>query len=157
PVQTLQPFTSIDSLLRLGLAGSLSELQVMTLDISPRVNNHIQAIRNRARSGVPYVLRLPTDPGTEWTADLMAYWKRIGDRIGLETLLPKPTDMNKGLGLRAIEVHPEVQARVTPVDFNVVTEKWTGQPFDLVIATNVLVYYDKLDQALAFARIEAML
>jgi len=43
------------------------------------------------------------------------------------------------------------------VDFNVVTEKWTGPAFDLVIATNVLVYYDKLDQSLAMAGIEAML
>ena len=30
-------------------------------------------------------------------------------------------------------------------------------PFDLVIATNVLVYYDRLDQTLAFAGIETML
>src|SRR5439155_3920072 len=66
-------------------------------------------------------------------------------------------DMGKGLELRGIEVRSQVVARVTPVDFNVVTEKWTGPPFDLVIATNVLVYYDKLDQALAFAGIEAML
>ena len=54
-------------------------------------------------------------------------------------------------------MRPQVAARVMPVDFNVVTEKWTGPPFDLVIATNVLVYYDKLDQSLAFAGIEAML
>jgi len=38
-----------------------------------------------------------------------------------------------------------------------VTEKWTGSPFDLVIATNVLVYYGRLDQLLAFAAIESML
>ena len=65
--------------------------------------------------------------------------------------------MAKGFELRGVEVRPQVAARVTPVDFNVVTGKWTGPPFDLVIATNVLVYYDKLDQALAFAGIEAML
>ena len=65
--------------------------------------------------------------------------------------------MVKGIELRGIEVRPQIVSRVTPVDFNVVTEKWTGPPFDLVIATNVLVYYDRLDQALAFAGIEAML
>lgn len=31
-----------------------------------------------------------------------------------------------------------------------------GPPLDLVIATNVFVYYDKLDQSLALAGIEAM-
>jgi chemotaxis methyl-accepting protein methylase len=59
--------------------------------------------------------------------------------------------------LRGIAVRPQVAARITPVDFNVVTGKWTGMPFDLVIATNVLVYYDKLDQGLAFRAIESML
>ena len=142
PVQTLQPFTSIDSLVRLGLAAGPAEIELTTFDISPRVNDHILAIRDRAKTGAPYVLRLPTDPGSQWTPALVSYWKGIGDRIGAETPLPKPPDMSKGLELRGIEVRPQVAARVTPVDFNVVTEKWTGPPFDLVIATNVFVYYD---------------
>ena len=65
--------------------------------------------------------------------------------------------MGEEIELRGIEVRPEVVARVTPVDFDLVTERWTGQPFDLVIATNVLIYYDRLDQLLAFDAIEAML
>ena len=157
PVQTLQPFTSIDSLMRLGLAAGPAEIEVITLDISPRVNDHILAIQGRAKAGAPYVLRLPNDLGAHWTPALVSYWKSIGDRIGSETPLPRPPDTGKGFELRGIEVRPQVAARVTPVDFNAVTEKWTGPPFDLVIATNVLVYYDKLDQSLAFAGVEAML
>jgi hypothetical protein len=157
PVQTMQPFTSIDSLLRLDLAEGLADIELATFDISPRVNDHIQGIRDRAEAGAPYVLRLPTDPGSQWTPALAGYWKSIGDRIGSETPLPKPPGTIKGIELRGIEVRPQVAARVTPVDFNVVTEKWTGPLFDLVIATNVFVYYDKLDQSLAFAGIEAML
>jgi hypothetical protein len=157
PVQTLQPFTSIDSLVRLGLAAGPAEIELTTFDISPRVNDHIQALRDRASTGTPYVLRLPIELGSQWTPALMNYWKSIGDRIGSETPVPRPQEMDKGFGLRGIEVRPQVAARVTPVEFNVVTEKWTGEPFDLVIATNVLVYYDKLDQALAFAAIEGML
>jgi len=157
PVQTLQPFTSIDSVVRLGLAAGPAEIELTTFDISPRVNDHILAIRDRARTGAPYVLRLPTDPGSQWKPALVGYWKSIGDRIGSERPLPGPPDKSKGLELREIEVRPQVADRVTPVDFNVVTEKWTGPPFDLVIATNVFVYYDRLDQALAFAGIEAML
>jgi hypothetical protein len=157
PVQTLQPFTSIDSLVRLGLAAGPAEVELTTFDISPRVNDHILALRDRARTGTPYVLRLPIDLGSQWTSALVGYWKSIGGRIGSETLVPGTPDMGKGFGLRAIEVRPQVAARVSPVDFNMVTERWTGPLFDLVIATNVLVYYDKLDQSLAFAGIEAML
>jgi hypothetical protein len=156
PVQTLQPFTSIDSLVRLSLAAASADIELTTFDISPRVNDHILAVRNRAGTGKPYVLRLPIDPGLQWNPALVRYWKNIGDRIGSETGVLKPADTVKGLE-RGIDVHPQVVARVTAVDFNVVTEKWTGPPFDLVIATNVLVYYDKLDQSLAFTAIEGML
>jgi hypothetical protein len=71
--------------------------------------------------------------------------------------LPKPLHALDVVELRGLEIRPQVAAIVTPVNFNIVTDKWNGQPFDLVIATNVLVYYDRLDQALAFAGIEAML
>jgi len=157
PVQTLQPFTSIDSLVRLGLAAGPTEIELTTFDISRRVNDHILALQNRAKTGAPYVLQLPIDLGAQWTPGLVSYWKSIGDRIGSETPARRPPDMDKRFELRRIEVRPQVATRVTPVDFNVVTEKWTGPPFDLVIATNVLVYYDTLDQSLAFAAIEGML
>ena len=157
PVQTLQPFTSIDSLLRLGLAASPADIELAAFDISPRVNDHIGTLQRRAKTGAPYVLRLPTELSSNWAPALVSYWKSIGDRIGSETVLPRPPEMPKSFGLRGVEVRPQVAARITPVDFNVVTEKWTGPPFDLVIATNVLVYYDKLDQALAMAGIEGML
>ena len=42
PVQTLQPFTSIDSLLRLGLAAGPADIELAAFDISPRVNDHIR-------------------------------------------------------------------------------------------------------------------
>src|SRR5262245_6219603 len=69
----------------------------------------------------------------------------------------RPPDRIKGIDCRGIAVRPQIAARVTPVDFNVVTESWQGPPFDLIIATNVFVYYDRLDQALAFTGIETML
>jgi chemotaxis methyl-accepting protein methylase len=40
---------------------------------------------------------------------------------------------------------------------NIVTERLDGEAFDLVIATNVFIYYDVLDQALAMSNVEAML
>lgn len=157
PVQTLQPFTAIDSLVRLGLAAGPDKVEITTLDISPRVNDHITAIRDLAKAGTPYVLRLPIDLASEWTPELLGYCRSLGDRIGSEIPIPKPQGTDKELELRGVEVRPQVVAQITPVDFNVVTERWTGPPFDLVIATNVLVYYDRLDQSLAFAGIEAML
>ncbi|HET9218081.1 MAG TPA: hypothetical protein VFR18_13940 [Terriglobia bacterium] len=157
PVQTVQPFTTIDSLVRLGLASRAEDIELATFDISPHVNDHIRAMGERARGGAPYILRIPRDLGSPWTPPLVDYWKSLGDRIGSEMQLPKPLHALDEVELRGLEIRPQVAANVTPMNFNIVTDKWNGQPFDLVIATNVLVYYDTLDQALAFAGIEAML
>src|SRR6185369_301943 len=75
PAQTLQPFTTIDSLLRLRLATVPAEIELTTFDISPRVNEHIAGVQRRSRSGAPYVLRLPIDRGSQWTPALVGYWK----------------------------------------------------------------------------------
>jgi len=148
PVQTLQPFSTIDSLLRLDLSG-VGQVEVTTFDISPRVNDHILHLRS------PYVLMLPIDLRTAWEPDLVEYWKHFGERIGSEAQ-PRKSPV-QGLEVRAVQVTSQIRAAVHPEDFNVVTESWAGAPFDLVIATNVFVYYDKLDQSLAFAGVEAML
>jgi len=157
PVQTMQPFTTIDSLVRVGLASRAEDIELVTFDVSPHVNDHLRAIRERSKGGPPYILRVPRDLRSQWTPALVGYWKSFGDRIGSETPLSKPLHVPAAVELRGVEIRPQVAAMVTPVNFNIVTDKWTGQPFDLVIATNVLVYYDRLDQALAFAGIEAML
>ncbi len=43
------------------------------------------------------------------------------------------------------------------LDVNIVTDRLDGEAFDLVIATNVFIYYDVLEQALAMSNVEAML
>jgi len=87
-VQTLQPFTTIDSLVRLGLAARPTEIELTTFDISRRVNDHILTLQDRAKTGAPYVLQLPIELGLQWAPGLVSYWKSIGDRIGSETPAP---------------------------------------------------------------------
>ena len=43
------------------------------------------------------------------------------------------------------------------LNVNIVTERLDREAFDLVIATNVFIYYDVLEQALAMSNVEAML
>lgn len=159
PQQSLQPFALIDSLIRLGLADP-DRLQVITFDISPRVTAHLTKARERARRGLGYTLQLPRTPRGNWTPEVIAYWQRFGETIGRSV---SPLRVPEGIGpleLRAVQVRPEVVRRITPYDLNVVVEHYALPPserFDLVIATNVFVYYDVLDQSLALANIERML
>ena len=66
PPQTVQPFAVLDSLLRLGLA-SADNVELYTMDISSRVNLHIEAARKNAALGRPYTVQLPWY--TEGTVD----------------------------------------------------------------------------------------
>src|SRR5262249_7440081 len=75
PQQTIQPFAVIDSLLRLGLAAP-GDLQVATLDISTRINDHLNGARARAARGISYVVQLPRD--TRWNSELGEYWSKFG-------------------------------------------------------------------------------
>ena len=163
PLQTIQPFAVLDSLARLGLSAS-SDVQLTTFDLSPRVNQHLTTARERARAGGAYVLQLPLEPDDaqrQWDPDLVSYWQRFGDRVGGNVApIPLPAGA-KGLRVRAIRVRPDVVASITPYDANIVVEQpassTVGGPFDLVIATNILVYYDPFEQGLALANIAAML
>ena len=59
PQQTLQPFAVLDSLKRLGLAPSPGDPEIVLLDISPRVIDHVTQARARAVEDIGYTLNLP--------------------------------------------------------------------------------------------------
>jgi CheR methyltransferase, SAM binding domain len=157
PEQTIQPFALIDSLLRLGLAKA-NELQVTTFDLSPRSLDHLARAHGGALRGSPYVVQLPHDPQAKWKPELIKYWEVFGDQIG-KPAAPRPAPAGlSDLELRAVRIAPAFVARVTPVDLNIVHQRMTApQDFDLIIATNILVYYDVFEQSLALANIESML
>lgn len=160
PPQTIQPFAVFDSLIRLGLARP-DVLQVTTMDVSARVNDHVAHIRQRAQAGAPYTLQLTLDPAVSWKAEARIYWKEWGARIGTPIPPLKPPAEAGPVETRAIKVRPEIVLQVAPRDLNVVIErlepKDPGELFDLVIATNVLVYYNVFEQGLALQNISAML
>jgi len=65
-----------------------------------------------------------------------------------------------GVRVRAVRVRSDVVTVIVPIDLNIVLERLTlpeAERFDLVVATNVLVYYDAFEQGLAVANIAAML
>jgi hypothetical protein len=143
--------------LRLGLA-KRQDLRVKTLDLSPRVNDHLAQAGGRAARNAAYVVQLPLDP--EWSEELKAYWSRFGDQVGAPAT---PVKVPAGLGelkVRAVSLSPAVVQMIEPHDLNVVLQRMSLPPaeqFDLVIATNILVYYDVFEQSLALANIERML
>jgi hypothetical protein len=159
PPQTIQPFAVMDSLIRLGVARADS-LSITTIDVSASVNEHIEQATGRARTGSPYIIHLPLDDARPWTPALLAYWKRFGDAIGTATT-PLPGTGHAGpLRNRAVRVSPQHAAQIAATDLNITAQYLTlpaDERFDLVIGTNVFVYYDRLQQGLATVAVARML
>jgi hypothetical protein len=159
PQQTLQPFALYDSLVRLGLAKG-NAVSVSIFDISARVIDHIQRARERARKDAGYVIQLPRDVARPWPPELVAYWRSLGDRVGTAVAPVTPHNVFQGLETRAVRIRPEVVLACEPVDLNIVLERVNLEPagrFDLLIGTNIFLYYDAFEQMLALENAGAML
>jgi chemotaxis methyl-accepting protein methylase len=61
---------------------------------------------------------------------------------------------------RAVRIRPDIVRRLTPLDMNIVFQRLelaTDQGFDLIIGTNIFIYYDAFEQSLARANLATML
>ncbi len=85
------------------------------------------------------------------------YWQTFGNQLGAPAQASTSKMIAELAELRAVRARPSAVQRVSVLDVNIVTERLDGEAFDLVIATNVFVYYDVLEQALALSNIEAIL
>jgi len=159
PLQTSQPYVVADSLVRLGLSAR-DELTITAFDISPRVVRHIESARMASQSaGRPYDVQIPLTREEAWTPALLRFWSNVGERAGDVVAPIQPPPAVGALRLRAIRMNPGLVQHVNAIDCNVVVERLAADEplFDIVIATNVFVYYNVFEQALATANLAAML
>lgn len=163
PPQTTQPFAVIDTLARLKLADPAT-VELYTFDISSRVNRHLDKARKDAAAGKWYTIQLLSSPNDQWNKDYAAgfldYWQKLGDQIGKPAAKIPVPEAAHDIWNRAVSVRPAVVQRVTPEDMNVVFQTVqlpTDKQFDLVIGTNIFVYYAGLEQSLARANLGTMI
>ena len=158
PQQTLQPFAIVDSLRRLGIAAA--NVRVTTFDLSRRVNHHLELARQRAQAGEGYILRLIRDLNEPWSDELIVYSKQFGDTIGAQAAVTVPADVTN-VEARAVRVNPATVLSIEPQDVNIVLERPVApaaEPgFDLIVGTNIFLYYDVFEQSLALANVSKML
>jgi SAM-dependent methyltransferase len=148
-----------DSLVRLRLAKAAG-LSMSIFDISPRVIEHVQRARERAKKNIGYVVQLPRDATLPGPPELVDYWKSLGDQVGAPIAPITPPLIFQGLETRAVQIRPDVVLACEPIDLNIVLERLNLAPadrFDLLIGTNIFVYYDAFEQALALENAGAML
>jgi hypothetical protein len=158
PQQTIQPFALVNTLRRTGVAAA--DLQVTTFDINARVNEHLKNAASRALSRSGYVVTLPLDGQEAWTSALVTYWQQWGNVVGDEVAAVQPPNAAGTIKTRAVRIQPAVVSSIVPHDLNIVSDRLPledSERFELIVATNVLVYYDIFEQAVAAANLAAML
>ena len=76
----------------------------------------------------------------------------------MKAIAPPPAAGN--VQVRAVRIRPAVVMSVFPQDLNVVLQRLEplgSERFDLIIATNILVYYDLFEQSMALVNLATML
>jgi len=164
PPQVIQPHAVVDSLVRLGLAHPAS-IEVSTFDINSRVNQHIERPRRKAAAGSRYTIQVlwsrSVGGSDTFLSDFMAYWARFGETIGKTAdAIVVPEAARADLMTRAVSIEAGVVKRIAPVDMNVIFQVQplpAEKRFDLAVGTNIFLYYDALQQALAQINLAAMI
>ena len=152
PPESYQPWAVIDALVSLGLS-SLDELEVVGADINPRVVDHLRAARK-----TPPVLRLVTglaETGTvAFSQDYREYFAALGGSVGT---INQGRKAPAGHLAKTVKVSTKAAALLRAEPLNIVTGRLADERYDLIIATNILPYFDRIELLLALANISAML
>ena len=155
PPESYQPWAVIDALLALGLSRP-DDLQVVGADINSRVVQHLAGSR-----AAPPVLTLVSEIGESDTITLSAeyrdYFAQLGGAIG--TVSPAPTQNRAASGhlRKTVHVGAKAASALTAATLDIVTERLDEPGFDLIIATNILPYFDDVQLMLATGNISRML
>jgi hypothetical protein len=156
PPQSYQPWAVMDALLAHELS-TADDLDIVAADINPRVVDHLR----RARTAPP-VLTLVSEirdtDAVSLTREYREYFARLGGAIGdrMEAGLARG-EVPEGHLQKTVRVGPAAARALRAERLDVVTERLTGPAFDVVIATNILPYFDDRELMLALSNIAAMI
>ena len=150
--ESYQPWAVTDALVSLGLS-RLADLTVVGADINPRVVDHLRRSRNVPPS-LTLVSGIAETPEVQFSRDYRDYFSQLGRSIG-ETQ-PGANALSGHLS-KTVRVRAEAAHTLDAVSLDIVTERLNGPPFDLIIATNILPYFDDAGLMLAMSNVSGML
>lgn len=152
PPESYQPWAVIDALLSLGLSRA-DDLEVVGADINPRVVEHLRWA-HAAPPTLTLVSEIAESDRISFTPEFRDYFDRLGRSIGEVT-----ADAAGPAGhlRKTVRVGAAAARALSAEPLDIVTERLVGGPFDLVVVTNVLPYFDDVELMLALDNITSML
>lgn len=154
PPESYQPWAVIDALVSLGLS-KLDDLEVVGADINPRVVEHILGARAMPPT-LTLISGIAESPTVRVTNEYREYFSQLGGAIRDRSEAVRAPKLAGHLG-KVVAVRAEVARVLAAEQLDVVTARLSGAPFDLIVATNILPYFDDTELMLATANIAAML
>ena len=155
PPQSYQPWAVIDALVGLGLS-SVADLEVVGADINPRVVNHLR----RSRSDPP-TLTLVSGIREQRDGQVIGGVPRL---LRATRSRPRPDGCAPGAGRGRRTSAQDSEGAGARGTGALAPKRWTSSPnastrapFDLVVATNILPYFNDVELVLAMTNIAAML
>jgi hypothetical protein len=153
PPESYQPWAVIDALVSTGFA-SLDDLEVTAADINPRVVAHLRRSRT-APPALALTSEIAETDGITFSRDYREYFAGLGTHLSAPASAPAVGEAAGHLR-KSVRVGDAAARALRAEPLDIVTERFTGPPFDLVIATNILPYFDDQQLALAASNIAAM-
>ena len=146
----------IDALISLGLSRA-DDLQVVGADINPRVVDHLTKARATPPS-LTLVSEIRETDTVTLSAGYREYFGQLGKAIadddpprgGIATLV-------QGHLRKTVRVGKPAAGTLAAATLDVVTERLDAPAFDLIVATNILPYFDDVELALAMSNVAGML
>jgi hypothetical protein len=156
PPESYQPWAVIDALLSLGLSLA-NDLHVVGGDINPRVVDHLTKSRVN-----PPVLTLVSEiresDTVTFSADYREYFAQLGRAIAEGDPVREGTAaLAQGHLRKTVRVGRTAAGTLAAATLDIVTERLDAPAFDLIVATNILPYFDDAQLMLAMSNIAGML
>jgi SAM-dependent methyltransferase len=154
--QSYQPFAVADALVALSLA-SERDLRIHSIDVNPRVVRFIEAVARQPITLHVFTGMAEKTTAQPFSADYRTYVRQLGRAIGDEVAPPRAIASDRRYQ-HSIAVRPSFTRAMSAERLNIVSERLVDRGgFDLIVATNVLNYFDDRQLALALSNIAAML
>jgi hypothetical protein len=152
PPESYQPWAVMDALLALGLSRT-DDLEMVGADINPRVVDHLRRSRTEPPT-LTLVSGIREDENVKLSPEYRDYFARLGRAVGDAA---QDAEGANGTLHKTVRIRQAAAGSLRAERLDVVTERLDGPAFDLVIATNILPYFDDVELMLALGNIAGML
>jgi hypothetical protein len=155
PPESYQPWAVMDALVTAGLS-RMAELSVVGADINPRVVSHLRRSHDVAPT-LDFVSEISESAAVAMSPEYKEYFEALGRAIAGPGGAGQSQATVDGRLRKRIRVSGAAANALSAAPLDIVTERLRGESFDLVVATNVLPYFDDTELTLATSNIASML